>query len=207
MSHELLSRDTCFSREYNIEFNKFGYKFGSGNLVCIQMASKEDVFVINEMMYEAAQEGRGFAMDEFNVDGMFSGKLLRKATVICAKDCIGTILAAVVFGPTNFCRSSSTKILGVYMVVNPRHQRQGVGQEFSAVLLHKLQGNKYVCPGVITDVFNVDSVAMQFARCMKFCGIGCIVESGTMKNYGKSDSQILFLPTPYITSLNIGSKL
>ena len=123
---ELHHKDTCFDRHHDVEFPAFTHKFGNGRSVSVQKANKQDVAVVNKMMYDAAQRVQGFAIDEYNVDNMFSRRLLRKVAVIVAKDTRDVILAAVIFGPTSFCRSASTNILGAYMIVNQDHHNRAL---------------------------------------------------------------------------------
>jgi L-amino acid N-acyltransferase YncA len=194
LAQEVHSKATCFDRKFVIGFSPRTIKINSETSVHVTRAEDEDIQVVNRMIYQASRSGQGFALDEFNQDNMFAGRLLRKADVLVAKDANNSIMAAAIVGPTHYCRSASTDILGGYVIVNKDHRRKGIGKKFAQYLLEETMESSSNYSGVITDVFVTDIPATMFVKSLKFSGIGLVLNSGTLATYGAMNCMVMYYP-------------
>lgn len=60
-------------------------------------------------------------------------------------------IAAVVYGPSMFCRTNNPQMLGLYAVVAKNWQRQGIGMEFCrlAFVFHYYPKEHGICEGCV----------------------------------------------------------
>ena len=110
------------------------------------------------------------------------------------KLCIYAVLAAVVFGPTNLCRSASTDILGGYVIVSEAYRRQRIGKHFVKTLLAEVEKcSDY--NGVITNVFITYTPALLLCKSVGFVVTACVRNSGTVSGHGVTDALVMHYQT------------
>ena len=73
----------------------------------VQIAVSNDLWLVEEMMREAAMDGNGFALDEFTSDGHLNRLLLKETHVLVVKDEEGHVKAAIIFGSSGLCRGKN----------------------------------------------------------------------------------------------------
>ena len=180
-----------------IKFETVTLSSGIALPVTLRSATLKDMPHVEDLIRQAALNGEGFALDEFQ-DGFFNRKFLRHSHTLVATQPIVTsssydsdnlherIIGAALFGPTTLCRSASTLAMGCYFIVLPEFRRQGIGK----ALLHNVEefsrSNGY--DTLLSDVFIDNTLALRIAPKYNFMCVGSLHKCAITKNSGLVDS-------------------
>ena len=115
-----------FSKLQEVFFER---KSISGKHVYLELAGAGAIEV-EEMIRAAAQRGEGFALDEFDQDGLLNRKLLQQNTILVARQISDDVLiGGAVVGPSALARAYESNNLAGYVIVGENFRRRGYGTE------------------------------------------------------------------------------
>ena len=177
------------------------YSSGSSRLRT-EVASAEQRAEVEDMIYEAAMAGTSYGLDEFNTDGTYSRKMLRKSITIVLTDHLGGCAGAVLCGSSMFCRSSKAPILAFYIVHNnaknngkssSKEASDGMKSDINLALYKTViaLAKHHHCFGIITDILSTDIEAIQAAQKHGLTIVGSVPHSAYVKGQGHTDSLIM----------------
>ena len=187
------------------------YSSGSSRLRT-KIASTEQRAYVEDMIYEAAMAGASYGLDEFNTDGTYSRKMLRKSITIVLTDHLGGCAGAVLCGSSMFCRSSKAPILAFYIVHNnaknngrssSKEASRGIKSEINLALYKTViaLAKHHHCFGIITDILSTDIEAFQAAQKHGLTLVGSVPHSAYVKGQGHTDSLIMHQKVSALASL------
>ena len=191
----VMSQKSCFDNNFNISFDDTAHTFQCGESAVIGLASPDDISDVNKLLKSSADDGEGFAVDEFSDQGKLSGHTIYSAAVVVVKTSSGNLIGAVIFGPSKSVlhNPNIVRTLGGYIIIKRPYRRRGIGREFLELVSAQLQitGTYSWC---ISDCFCCDLQALTFAQKVGFSVTGTIYFSGVFKNHGLAHTLLLYRP-------------
>lgn len=153
---------------------------------------KEELLEVEKLMRDSAEEGRDFAVDEFNDNGFFAARLLRTADRVVAENASGEIIGAAVLGPSAYTRSPVSLLAQQYMAIKKKEHYQAVGNALLqyGMPLFKNQGYK----GVLSDVYLTSHRMTDVYRSNFFTFRGSVPYAGAIKGDGPVPTNIVYYP-------------
>ena len=190
--------------EHLLELTKFEPVTFSSNtteLVTLRPAILKDMAHVEDLIRQAAIDGEGFALDEFE-NGFFNRKFLRRSHTLVATQSIMPsspcgpenprehLIGAALFGPTRLCRSESTPTVGCYLIVHPGFRRHGIGKSLLRAVEEISRSNGF--NALLSDVFVDNTAGILMASRSDFMCIGSLPKCGVTKNSGLVDSLMYY---------------
>ncbi len=173
-------------------FARFETLLASGKTVVVEEAREQDYIAIEELIREAATEGRGFGLDEFAPTGAFNRNLFRDrrshAAVVRLSPSDAPI-AALVFGTSAVCRTEN-KLMSGYIAVSKLHRGSGVGTLLLKTLINTAKTLGF--EGVLFDVYQTESRTISWSKRHGFHVTGSLPECGYVKNQGFVDALLMY---------------
>lgn len=157
----------------------------SGKHVRLELAGHSAILEVEEMIQQAAAKGEGFALDEFNEDGMLNRKLLRHSITLAAcRISDKALIGGAVIGPSNLTREIHTSSLGGYVVIGEEFRRQGYGTD--VVTICERIGQTFGYSNVTSDILYSPAglPALQLAMSKGYTVTGQIPECAYVKDVG-----------------------
>ena len=159
------------------------------NLV-LKMADGEPAIKVENMFREAALEGAGIALDEFNDDGLLNRKRFHDSITLAAFSVDeSSLLGGVILGTNSMNVNTSHIYLCLYIVVDVRYRRRGYGSAIYK-LCEKL-GQSWGFKHILTDVFTHDLAGLRLATSHNVLPTGHIPCVGWVKGRGYMTTAIL----------------
>ena len=155
----------------------------------VKLPTEDDNYTIEGMIRQCAQDGEGFALDEFTENGTFNSRMLWDRNTLVVKSPEGKHVAAVVFGSTSLCRSPKSGQLGVYIIVEKDFRRQNVGVNLLQYCIEHAQRLGY--KAILSDVFASNDIAVNLVLRAGFHVIGTLPYCAYVKDSGYTDSLIV----------------
>ena len=148
---------------------------------------------VEEMIRAAAGRGDGFALDEFDQDGLLNRKFLRQSvTLVARRKSDQGLIGGAIIGPSALVRATEPSSLGGYIVVGEKYRRRGYGSEIMTLCEHIAQKLDY--RNITTDLLSSvqTSGALQMVLKDGYAVTGQFTGSAFLKNLGPANSLILF---------------
>lgn len=189
------NQDEKLMRQINEEIKydgKFPTLHWKGQHLKISKPSSSEAFTVEGMIRQAASEGQGFAVDEFNSNGFMNRRLLNKNYMLVIKSENNSILAGLVFGPTKLCRDSRTTQVGGYMIVNKAERCKSLGKALLNYCLENMRCLGY--NAILTDVFVTNKIMLNILEKNGFIVTATVPNSGIMKGNGRTNTYIMYKP-------------
>ena len=118
---------------------------------------------MEKMTRAAAGRGEGFALDEFDQDGLLNRKFRRQSvTLVARRKSDQLIIGGAVIGPSALVRAMEPSSLGGYIVVGEKYRRQGYGSEIMTLCEHvaqKLDDRNITTDLLVKQCSNIWSIA------------------------------------------------
>ena len=165
--------------------------FKSG-LLQSKLADEDELWQVEELIRDCAEQGDGFAIDEFTAEGYFNRVLLRDSHVVVCVTPEGAIAAAVIFGFSALCRSREANQVGGYLLVSKGYRGQGLGRSLVQLCIMKARELGYVA--ILTDVFVDNDKATRMLREEGFLITATLPNVAILKDTGYSDSYLVWRP-------------
>ena len=170
----------------------------SGMTAMAQVASKDQRLKVEAIIYKSALAGRSFGLDEFNIDGRYARKMLRKSITIIVTNDNGHCLCGILCGPPLICRSKTAPNLWFYIIKNqsPSSQEPYSGLEgkyidaFAYKLIRTVAKN-HGCAGIMTDNLLTDVQAIRNAQKAGLMIVGSVPSSTYVKGQGYTDTVLM----------------
>ena len=174
----------------------------------VETPNAEQFIQMEHLIRQEAEEGTGFAIDEFTGDGFFNRQLLRKSQeIVITERSGGEPIAAAIFGQSAICRTVSP-MGGGYVLVKKEYRRQGIGNALLNFVLEELERQNY--KGFLTDVFPHCGGFLHILLSNGFFVTGSIPKVAYVKGQGLTHSLIVYkdftclqnqmLPSPIASS-------
>lgn len=161
-----------------------------GKKLAVVTPSPVETFQVEEMIRDAAREGKGFALDEFNSHGYMNRGLFQKSHMAVVKSLDGEIKAGIIFGTTLICREVKTTQACGHIVVKKNYREKGLGNAILDYCLNNMERLRYTA--ILTDVLVTDlrMLGMMYKR--GFIASATIPNSGVVNGYGRTNTLLMY---------------
>ena len=174
----------------------------------VKTPDAEQFTQLEQLIRREAEEGSGFAIDEFTEDGFFNRFLLRNSQeIVVTENPDGEPIAAAVFGQSAICRSASP-MGGGYVLVKKEYRLMGIGNALLHFVLEEMERQGF--KGFLTDVFPHCGGFLHILLANGFFITGSLPKVAYVKGHGLTHSLLVYkdftslqnqmLPSPIATS-------
>ena len=164
----------------------------SGKHVYLELAGA-GALEVEEMIRAAAQRGEGFALDEFDQDGLLNRKLLKQsATLVARRVSDHVLIGGSVVGPSALARARDPTNLAGYIIVGEKFRRCGYGTEIAELCEKLAKDLGYI--NITSDVlYNPEAMpGFKLALRRQYVVTGELPQCAYVKGVGLTGSFIMF---------------
>ena len=161
-----------------------------GSEIRIKGADKQEVKVVENMIWLAARDGDGFCLDEFcPKDGHFLHKFILDPKVVIATDHHGNIMGAAICGASGVTRVPGS-LFSAYFIVQQSERRKGIASKLLNVVCELCRKNH--CDMLLFDIFANNQLAMEWLYKQGFVTTGSIPHCGYVANRGNTQTLLMY---------------
>lgn len=166
----------------------------------------EELFTVEKMIRRSALKGDGgFALDEFQPNGLFNRNLFKTASTVVFRGRLeseGTrltdvghssdekIVAAAIFGASNVCRSATPELACLYVIVDPLIRCVGIGRAVQAYMERFVLERGF--KGVLSDIFATNKAGISMSMNAGYIVTGSLPNCGYIKGKGMTNSLLVY---------------
>ena len=164
----------------------------TGKHVYLELAGQGAVEV-EEMIRAAAQRGEGFALYEFDQDGLLNRKLLKQSATLVARQISDHILiGGAVIGPSALARAREPTNLAGYVVVGEEFRGRGYGTDIIELCENIAKNLGY--RNITSDVLHNPQAMGAFKLALRkgYMVTGQLPQCAYVKDIGLTSSFIIF---------------
>ena len=176
-----------------------------GSEIRIKGADKQEIKVVENMVWSAAWDGEGFCLDEFcPKDGHFLHKFILDLKVVIATDHHGNVMGAAICGASGVTRVPGS-LFSAYFIVQQSERRKGIASMLLNVVCELCRKN--YCDMLLFDVFANNQPAMEWLFKQGFVITGSIPHCGYVANRGFTPTLLMYKQLYETTEKPNSSKL
>ena len=162
----------------------------NGSNIRIKGADRQEVEVVENMIWAAARDGDGFCLNEFcPKDGHFLHKFILEPTVVVATDHYGNVIGSAICGISGVTRVPGS-LFAAYFIVQKSERRKGVATALLDVVCELSMKNG--CDMLLFDVFANNPPAMEWLYKRGFVTTGSIPHCGYVANRGYTSTLLMY---------------
>lgn len=171
----------------------------SGEISVLQLAGHQAVLV-EEMFRKAAEQGEGFAVDEFDLDGLHNRKFFRHSVTLAAlRKQDNVIIGGAIIGVTSLAKAQQAPSMGVYFVVNSTCRGQGYGKDIMRIVEKIARHLNYL--NIVSDVLVDPKLSgLRLALNNGFYITGQLPNCAFVQGRGLTDSLVVFKNLPALVA-------
>ena len=194
--------EEVFENLPRIPFLPIQYKFNSGLKVRLRnLNSKAELKTIHDLFCSAANEGKGYGIDEFLNLAYFTewycpGNYIAVAEKLGSNNVVGAMLLQ----PHWCVRTRAGKISDSAIIIHPNHRGNKVGKEFLHLTLQIAKELGFTATLSDTLMTNLPMIAKILPE-LGYISIGIFPRSTFVKKHGWMDSVVIYRPFDTLQNL------